>query len=221
MRVVTGEAKGKKLKSPKTIGTRPIMDRVKTALFDILAPRVQEARFLDLFAGTGGVGIEALSRGATWATFIEMNPQIVKLIRENLQITGLADRAETLHADSFKFLQLYAPKPEQESARMGQHERRISIPAPANGQPRVYDIIYVAPPQYEEMAARALTLLDKSALPAEDGLIIVQIHPKERPGVAAVVCQNFELSDERRYGSTLLMFYRRSEHTVPDFASEQ
>ncbi len=206
MRVVTGEAKGKKLKSPKTIGTRPIMDRVKTALFDILAPEVQDSRFLDLFAGTGGVGIEALSRGAAWATFIEMNPQIVKLIRENLQITGLTARAETIHADSFKFLQLYLPKSEP---RMGEQGRPISIPAPANGQPRVYDIIYVAPPQYEEMAARSLGLLDNSALPAEDGLIIVQIHPKERPGVAAVVCQHFELSDERRYGSTLLMFYRR------------
>jgi 16S rRNA G966 N2-methylase RsmD len=206
MRVVTGEAKGKKLKSPKTIGTRPIMDRVKTALFDILAPEVQESSFLDLFAGTGAVGIEALSRGAIWATFIEMNPTIVKLIRENLQITGLADRAETIHADSFKFLQLYLSKPE---SRVGEHERRISIPVPINGRQRVYDIIYVAPPQYEEMAARALSLLDSSLLPAEDGLIIVQIHPKERPGVAAVVCQNFELSDERRYGSTLLLFYRR------------
>ncbi len=204
MRVVTGEAKGKKLKSPKTIGTRPIMDRVKTALFDILAPEVQGVRFLDLFAGTGAVGIEALSRGAARATFIEMNPQIVKLIRENLQITGLGDRAETIHADSFKFLQLHQPT----QPRARDQERRISIPAPTNGQPRVYDIIYVAPPQYEEMAARALGLLDSSSLPARDGLIIIQVHPKEREGVAAVVCQNFILRDERRYGSTLLMFYR-------------
>lgn len=206
MRVVTGEAKGKKLKSPKTIGTRPIMDRVKTALFDILAPEIQGVRFLDLFAGTGAVGIEALSRGATWATFIEMNSQIIKLIRENLQITGLTDRAETIHADSFKFLQLYQPKPISSEGR--EQERRISIPAPANGQPRSYDIIYVAPPQYEEMGARALALLDVSSLLSSDGLIIVQIHPKERAGVAAVSCQNFTLSDERRYGSTLLMFYR-------------
>ena len=203
MRVVTGEAKGKKLKSPKTIGTRPIMDRVKTALFDILAPEIQGTRFLDLFAGTGAVGIEALSRGATWATFIEMNPHIIKLIRENLQITGLSDRAETIHADSFKFLQAHQP------TRLGEREqeRRLSIPALANG--RTYDIIYVAPPQYEEMAARALALLDTSSLSTQDGLIIIQVHPKERPGVASVICQNFTLSDERRYGSTLLMFYRR------------
>src|SRR5437660_10154842 len=99
MRVVTGEAKGRKLKAPKTSGTRPIIDRVKTALFDILSVRVEDARFLDLFAGVGGVGIEALSRGAASATFIELNSAVLKILRENLQITGLFDRAETLHAD--------------------------------------------------------------------------------------------------------------------------
>ena len=186
MRVVTGEAKGRKLKAPKTMGTRPIIDRVKTALFDILADEVDDARFLDLFAGTGSVGIEALSRGATHATFIEMNHKVLKLVRENLQITGLSDRAETVHADAFKFLQNHATSTTQS-----------------------YDIVYVAPPQYQEMAARALTILDESPLVADPGLVIIQIHPKERPGVAAVQCQHLRLTDERRYGSTLLMFYRR------------
>src|SRR5712692_980777 len=107
MRVISGEAKGRKLKSPKTTGTRPIIDRVKTALFDILSVRVEDTRFLDLFAGTGSVGIEALSRGAASATFIELNIGVLKLVRENLQITGLADRAETIHRDAFKFLQTH------------------------------------------------------------------------------------------------------------------
>jgi len=190
MRVVTGEAKGRKLKAPKTSGTRPIIDRVKTALFDILSDEVEDARFLDLFGGTGSVGIEALSRGAAHATFIEMNYKVLKILRENLNITKLADRAETLQGDAFKFLQAHV-------AQM-----------PGN-QARTYDIIYVAPPQYQEMAARALALLDASSLLVEDGLVIVQIHPKERAGVAAVVCTHLTLSDERRYGSTLLMFYRR------------
>jgi 16S rRNA (guanine(966)-N(2))-methyltransferase RsmD len=187
MRVVTGEAKGRRLKAPKTSGTRPIIDRVKTALFDILADEVEDVRFLDLFGGVGSVGIEALSRGAAHATFIEMNHKVLKILRENLQITGLADRAETLHADAFKFLQNYA----------------------APGSTRAaYDIVYVAPPQYQEMGARALALLDSSPLVADNGMVIVQIHPKERAGVAAVPCQRLTLTDERRYGSTLLMFYR-------------
>ena len=189
MRVVTGEAKGRKLKAPKTMGTRPIIDRVKTALFDILSTRVEETRFLDLFAGTGSVGIEALSRGAAQATFIEMNYSVLKLVRENLKITGLGDRAETIHADAFKFLQANA------------------APASDQARQREYDIIYVAPPQYHEMAARVLALLDTSPLLAGDGLVIVQIHPKERTGVAAIPLARLALTNERKYGSTLLMFY--------------
>ncbi|HEY0757004.1 MAG TPA: 16S rRNA (guanine(966)-N(2))-methyltransferase RsmD [Ktedonobacteraceae bacterium] len=196
MRVVTGAAKGRKLKGPKTPGTRPIIDRVKTALFDILSWRIEDARFLDLFAGTGGVGIEALSRGAASATFIEMSMPIVKLIRENLDITGLSEHAEVLHMDSFKFLQNHAP----------QSERNANVPV------RAYDMIYIAPPQYQEMAAKALGLLDSSPLLAENGLIIVQVHPKERSGVVAVPLHRLEQSDERRYGSTLLLFYRIRKH---------
>jgi 16S rRNA (guanine966-N2)-methyltransferase len=190
MRVVTGEAKGRKLKGPQTAGTRPIIERVKQALFNILSVRVEDARFLDLFAGTGSVGIEALSRGASGATFIEMNTKALNLVRENLRITGLAERAETLHSDAFKFVQ----------AHSRQEDGRAS---------RAFDIIYVAPPQYQEMAARALALLDDSGLLAPGAIVIVQIHPKERVGVAALTLRRLALSDERRYGSTLLMFYTR------------
>jgi 16S rRNA (guanine966-N2)-methyltransferase len=192
MRVVTGEAKGRRLKGPKTSGTRPIIDRVKTALFDILSTRVEDARFLDLFAGIGSVGIEALSRGAASATFIEMNYSVLKLVRENLKITCLGDRAETLHTDAFKFLQSYSSE--------NQSLSRV--------QERKYDIIYVAPPQYHEMAARALQLLDRSRLVPDTGIVIVQIHPKERSVVVAVQLARLTLTDERRYGSTLLMFYQ-------------
>jgi len=197
MRVVTGAAKGRKLKGPKTPGTRPIIDRVKTALFDILSWRIEDARFLDLFAGTGGVGIEALSRGAASVTFIEMSLPIVKLIRENLGITGLTEHAEVLHMDSFKFLHNHA------SAAV-----------------RAYDMIYVAPPQYQEMAARALGMLDSSPLLAENGLVIVQVHPKERPGVVAVPLSRLEQTDERRYGSTLLLFYRIRKQELEEEISD-
>jgi 16S rRNA (guanine(966)-N(2))-methyltransferase RsmD len=189
MRVVTGEAKGRRLKAPKTLGTRPIIDRVKTALFDILSSEVEDVRFLDLFGGTGSVGIEALSRGAASATFIEMNHKVLKVLRENLHTTQLTERAEVLHCDAFKFL----------------HSHAVLSPA---GQQRIYDIVYVAPPQYQELAARALAMLDPSPLVPGNGLVIIQVHPKERAGVVAVPCTRLTLSDERRYGSTLLLFYR-------------
>ena len=197
MRVVTGEAKGRKLKTPKTSGTRPIMDRVKTALFDILSTQVEDARFLDLFAGTGSVGIEALSRGAQHATFIEMNPKILKLVRENLQITQLAHRAETLHSDAFKFLQAHQV--------LQTSQNHVSALSSVIDQRRIYNIIYVAPPQYEELAARALVLIDSrdqmivqieilplghlrdgAAANLVDGLVAALIHPV-RESVAEIV----------------------------------
>ncbi len=115
-------------------------------------------------------------------------------MRENLKITGLGDRAETIGADAFKFLQANA--------------------APTSNAAHEYDIIYVAPPQYHEMAARALAMLDTSPLLAADGLVIVQIHPKERSGVAAVPLTRLTLTDERKYGSTLLMFYEMMQEKI-------
>jgi 16S rRNA (guanine966-N2)-methyltransferase len=193
MRVVAGSAKGRQLKSPKSPNVRPIMDRVKTALFDILAPEIEGARFLDLFAGAGGVGIEALSRGAEAATFVELDTETWKLIGENLRITGLGANAEIIHTDAFRFV-----------------ER-----AHAGG--RRYDIVYVAPPQYQGMAGRALAQLDATPLTEAGGLVIVQIDPRERKDVDALTLRILAPIDERRYGGTLLIFY---EHRDPGVDSE-
>jgi 16S rRNA (guanine966-N2)-methyltransferase len=185
MRVVGGEAKGRRLKSPKSEGTRPIVARVKTALFDILGTAVTDARVLDLFAGVGGVGIEALSRGARHVTFVELNYAIWRVLRDNLQITGLADRAETVRGDAFRFL------------------------SDAAAQGRRYDMVYVAPPQYRGMAVRALMMLDISPIVVPGGLVIVQIHPRERGEFADLALRTLDRYDERRYGSTVLLFYRK------------
>lgn len=190
MRVVAGTAKGRKLKAPKTPGTRPVMDRVKTALFDILARRVRGTRFLDLFAGTGSIGIEALSRGATAATFIELGPEALRCVRDNLASTGFTGQAEVLRTDAFKFL---------ESAQ-------------AAG--RRYDIVYVAPPQYQGLAAKALAQLDAASLTEPGGLVIVQVDPREGAEVRAVPLSTLRESDERRYGSTLLLFYDHADGRI-------
>ncbi len=187
MRVVAGSAKGRHLKSPKSPDTRPIMDRVKTALFDILGGDVAESRFLDLFAGTGSVGIEALSRGATTATFVEVSAEALKLVRENLAITGFTARAETVRADAFRFLES------------------------AHAAGRRFEMIYVAPPQYQRFAARALERLDAAPLTDAGGLIIAQLHPAERADLDTLTLQRLRKYDERRYGSTLLAFYEQSE----------
>jgi 16S rRNA (guanine966-N2)-methyltransferase len=179
MRVIAGEAKGRRLFSVPGETTRPITDRVKSALFNILGARLVEASFLDLFAGTGGVGIEALSRGAAEATFVERDERALVTIRRNLSATGLADRARVVRSDVFKFI------------------------AAHQGQP--FDIIYVAPPQYQGLWARTVLALDPSPLLVQGGLVVAQIFPKE---YATLPLQRLVLSDQRKYGSTLLCFYR-------------
>lgn len=178
MRVIAGAAKGRKLLSVSGQATRPITDRVKKSLFDILGERVVDALFLDLFAGTGSVGIEALSRGARRAVFVERSRQALKVIVENLKATGLADRAQVVSADAFKFL-----------------KRAFD---------EKFDIIYMAPPQYKGLWAKMLLALDKRELLTSEGLIIAQMHPKE---FVALDLKSLQLTDQRRYGSTLLCFY--------------
>lgn len=180
MRVITGTAKGIPLQSVPGTETRPISDRVKQAVFSILDDLVRGARFLDLFAGTGGVGIEALSRGAHEAVFVEKQSRAIAVIRANLQRTRLQDRAHVVQADVFKYLQ------------------RSATP---------FDLIYIAPPQYLGLWKDTLLALD--ANPEwldEEGLAMVQIFPKEYEPVDLV---HLDLLEQRKYGSTLVLFYER------------
>lgn len=181
MRVVGGLAKGRILKSVPGSGTRPITDRVKEALFDILEPSIGGARILDLFAGTGSVGIEALSRGAKHATFVERDWRAIRTIKENLDITDLSGQAKVIQEDVFRFLTHQPAQP--------------------------FDIIYIAPPQYRSLWAKTLRALDGTSHLAESGLAIVQIFPKE---YTPLDLSSLKLVDRRRYGSTLLCFYRSS-----------
>lgn len=188
MRVIAGTAKGRPLKAAGA-ATRPITDRVKENLFNILGARIVGANVLDLFAGAGSVGIEALSRGARAATFVEVDRAALAAIRANLQATRLADRARIVRRDVFRFLR---------------------------DTPEPYDVIYVAPPQYQGLWMNTLTLLDQGAWFSEHGIVIVQIHPKEYKALALT---QLELFDQRKYGSTMLCFYRRASGGRSDDAS--
>jgi 16S rRNA (guanine(966)-N(2))-methyltransferase RsmD len=181
MRVIAGEAKGLILKAVPGKGTRPISDRVKESLFNILGRRVVGCHFLDLFAGTGSVGIEALSQGAERAVFIERAWAAVRVIRENLVHTGLDEWAEVLHMDVFDFV----PRCEEQ-----------------------FDIVYVAPPQYRGLWSDTLALLDQHPLLTRNGLIVVQIFPKEFEPQGP---ERYSLVDQRTYGSTLLCFYEHKQ----------
>ena len=98
MRVIAGEFKGRRLKTPTWDGLRPTSDKLRETLFNVLAPRIEGARVLDHFAGTGAIGIEALSRGAAHVTFVERDARALKLIGENLRTCGVSDRYAIIHA---------------------------------------------------------------------------------------------------------------------------
>src|SRR5919202_1925051 len=105
MRVISGTAKGRQLKGPPDRGTRPMTDRLKTSLFDTLVPfGIGGARVLDLYAGSGSLGIEMLSRGADWCDFVEMRGDVVRVIEDNLRATGLQDKACVHRIDVQAFL---------------------------------------------------------------------------------------------------------------------
>ena len=104
MRVITGSARGVRLKTPDGMQTRPTADRVKEAIFSIIQFEIEGRRVLDLFAGTGQLGIEALSRGAEHAVFVDARREAVALVRENLKRTRLSDRAETVQGDYLDYL---------------------------------------------------------------------------------------------------------------------
>jgi 16S rRNA (guanine966-N2)-methyltransferase len=180
VRVISGEAKGRKLKSVPGDTTRPVTDRAKEALFNILAGDVIDSRWWDMFGGTGAVGIEALSRGAAFVRFSDREKLAVETMRANLEMCRLADRAEIRRGDAFSLLSAH---PESR-----------------------FDYIYIAPPQFLEMWSKALLLLDENpGWLSDEPWVIVQIAPKEYKPLDLQQLQEF---DQRKYGTTLLVFYR-------------
>lgn len=183
LRVIAGKARGRKLRSVPGDTTRPVTDRVKEALFNILAGDVTGSRWWDVFAGTGAIGIEALSRGAAFARFTDLNRAPVETVKLNVAHCGFSAQAEIRRGDAFTML--------------------------SRGADAQFEYIYIAPPQYKEMWEKALELVDEdTSWLSEDGWVIVQIDPREYKDLAL---QNLEEIEQRKYGSTLLIFYERKQ----------
>lgn len=194
IRVIGGTARGRKLKLVPGDTTRPVRDIVKESLFNILGQWVRGSRWLDLFAGTGSVGIEALSRGAASCVFLDRGREAVRTIHENLEIAGVADRAEVRRVDAFDFL---ASEPGT------RHEP--------------FEVIYVAPPQYLGLWRKALEMVDANPTWLyPDGLVIVQIDPSE---YEEFELQHLDKYDERTYGKTLLAFYEYAVDAEEDVSA--
>ena len=181
MRVITGSARGCRLKTPKGQATRPTADRIKESLFNILGRRSLGAQVLDLFAGTGALGLEALSRGAAAAVFVDH--VTAPLLRENAERTHLSERAEILRGDALRVL-----------GRLG-------------GQGRSFDLIFCDPPYRLGLWEKALVSVDRAGLLAPAGLMVVEHGADE--DVLPLLSALQRVRSERYGKTTQLSFFER------------
>lgn len=179
-RVIGGIAKGKRLKTRNVKHLRPATDFVKEALFNILMLSVPGSRFLDLFAGTGSIGIEALSRGAEKVCFVERDPLNAKLIKENLQITGFSDQAEIYIKDVFQALNLMQQKGYQ------------------------FDLIFVDPPFRQGLLVPTVEKIWELGILAAGGCIITRSAKGEENHFS------IQPYREERYGDSVLHFFKNN-----------
>jgi 16S rRNA (guanine966-N2)-methyltransferase len=185
--VIAGSARSIRLDAPGP-GTRPLADRVKQTLFGILEPDLPGARFLDLFAGSGAAGIEALSRGAAHATFVERDQRAIGTIRTNLARTGLGaeERATIVRADVLTWM----------------HD-----PDRAAGAP--YHLVLIDPP-YDDIESMATALEAASAIVSRGGRVVAKHFWRDAPPSTVGLLAS---ERERRFGETALTFYRRLDDT--------
>ena len=181
MRVIAGTLKGRRLVTPRGRATRPTADQVRIALLDTLAPWLPGARFLDLFAGAGGVGLEAISRGAAHATFVEGDARAVAALRANVDALGVADRVRVQRSDVGR-----------EVARLGNMGERFTI-------------VFLDPPYETDLVTPTVAALGTHGLVETRGVVIAQHFTKRPPAAASGGLVSVRT---RRFGETTLTFFR-------------
>ncbi len=185
MRVISGRAKGKRLKAPAGINTRPITDMIKESLFNVLGPGIAGSNFLDLFAGSGAVGIEALSRNAVQVLFVDKDNKAIRIIKENILNCGFDNGYEVHRNDVFKAIDLI-------------WKRGLK-----------FEYIYVDPPFTNEMIFEdILEALDKAEILASEGTIIIRAHRKKSLPLQLQNLRKYRVND---YGESTLHYYCLNE----------
>lgn len=185
MRIITGQFKGRQLKTPS--GIRPTEDRIRKALFDIIDPENEVV--LELFAGSGSVGFEALSRGAVSVTFVEKERQCARVIEENARNLSLSDPGK---------VDIMATGVEEAISFL--HKKR-----------RTFDLVFLDPPYYKGISEKTLQLLGEYDIVLHSGMIIVQHFRKD---LLSEKAGDFVAFRQARYGDSLLSFYRKSQQNV-------
>lgn len=184
MRIISGVAKGRKILSPEGMGTRPTLDRVKQSIFNIIQNEIVGAKVLDVFAGTGSLGLEAASRGAKECFLIDKGESTFKFLRQNIEDLKFSDFCKAFNVDSYKALRDFGDK---------------GI---------VFDLIFIDPPYLKDMIPPAVDIIADKRILVKDGLIVAKIDSSEK-----LYEGNDEISlvDHRKYGNTTVCFYRFRE----------
>ncbi len=180
MRIIAGAFRGRLLHTPKGDRIRPTIDRVRESIFNIIAAEVAGAKVLDLFAGTGAMGLEALSRGAQFCCFVDQGEEAVRLIRDNVQLCGARDRSRIIQGSAVSAIR-----------RLGSENE-------------LFDLIFMDPPYGKGLIEKTLQII--GGLVHNDTLIIAEHHIKDEPPKVPGIWQK---DRDRRYGDTLIAVYSR------------
>ncbi|MFQ5586492.1 MAG: 16S rRNA (guanine(966)-N(2))-methyltransferase RsmD [Thermodesulfobacteriota bacterium] len=184
MRVIGGSAKGRRLVSLRGLTIRPTSEKVREAVFDILQGYFPCERILDIFAGTGAMGIEAMSRGAGEAVFIDANRRVASLIRENLERTGFSQRAKVLQMDAVDAIKLLSSRRER------------------------FDLVFIDPPYENSLIEKVLTCIDHDGLLTAGGVAVSESSRKRGDQGKLATLTLFK---KRGYGDTVVSFYKAPE----------
>ena len=179
MRIISGTSKGRKLVTPRSHSVRPTSDRVKESIFNILRGEIEGNRVLDLFAGTGNLGIEALSRGAEKAIFVEKRRQTIRLIQRNLAQFGLEDRSEILPMDANRAIGILEQRGES------------------------FDLILMDPPYEKGLIQKTLRKLNSHPIYCGDSILVIEHHRREP---LPLTVEGWDLIRQQRIGDTLISF---------------
>lgn len=192
MRIISGKARGTKINTIDEVTTRPTLDRVRESLFNIIQNYVSNTYVLDIFAGSGALGIEALSRGAKQAVFCDINKDAVKIINENLMKTRLNENATVYNMNYKKMIE-----------KLSKNDLK-------------FDIVFVDPPYKENIAVNSVKLIIQNNLLNENGIVIIETDEKERDlkelqelnKIENENLRKIKIIDERKYGRANLIFLR-------------
>ena len=205
MRIISGYARGLRLKSPQGQAIRPTSDRAREALFNIIGHRIQDAVVLDLFAGTGALGLEALSRGARHVTFVDNSPDALVLITKNLQIFPKTIAVDPENPAPFDKTSSGSFQQPVSVIRYDLRKGSFYESTHCKHCPSCFDVIFLDPPYAKGLSLQALTYLDQSSFLAEHGLLIAEDRSEiELPDTFST----FTLADKRTYGEPGFWFYK-------------